>query len=167
MIGLRKLHIKKAESFCLVLIIVSAIVFFLAGKWQTGIYTKLKKSCTAQVFGTVVNESKDRGVLKSRASAENKYLTSKYWRHIEVETDGVFRLRHIYTNVGAEHKGDRIVIHYDPNDPDNYYPGDKADDYKTAAVFAYGASGLMIVTALFLLKRFYKRSELSNEGADK
>lgn len=139
----------KAKIFCVMLTLGAAVVFFLLGNWQMGIHKDLKNNCTAQITGTVVNESKGR--LYTRSGPEYRYLTGKYWRHIEVESDGTFTLTSIYANRGSEHEGDPVVIHYDPDEPDKYYIGDHADYYKTAGSFAYGASVFMIAVTVFLI----------------
>ena len=145
---------KKGIIFCAALMLTAAIAFFIAGRWQMSIYSGLKTNCTAQVTGVVDNESKSR--TSFRPSAENRYLTGKHWRHIKVDTDDVFKLTEIYANPGPEHEGDEVIICYDPNEPDNYYFGDMADHYRTAAVFVYAASGLMLVAVLIMAKMIPK-----------
>ncbi|MBR1701646.1 MAG: hypothetical protein IJ716_06785 [Lachnospiraceae bacterium] len=57
-------------------------------------------------------------------------------------------------NVGRGHikySAERTIIHYDPKAPDNYYIGDEVENKRSSAVFAYAASGLMIVFAAFII----------------
>ena len=152
---------KKAVIFCLILTITASVILFLAGFGQRLIYKDLKNNCTAEVTGKVVNES--RGYLRDLDDAESKYLTGKHWRHIEVEPDGRFRLRHLYCNAGPEHKGDKIIIHYDPNDPNNYYISDHVDTYKAASIFSFAASGLMLALSIFIITVSYKRSKAAKD----
>ena len=151
---------RKAKIFCVLLVAAAAIAFTAAGIWQMGIYNDLTRKCTAQVTGTVVNES--RHIRREfHPSAENKYLTGKYWCHIEVETDGVFKLTDIYANDESEQKGDIIPIFYDPDDPDVYYLGDRVDNYNTASVFAYGAGGVTLLLDLLLVRAVSDKSKKS------
>lgn len=138
---------KKAILFCVILVLAASMIFFALGKWQMDNYSKLKNNCTSEVKGTVVNVG--RGHIKY--SAERTNLSGKYWKHIEVETDDTFKLRHVYATRRSSKKGDEIIIHYDPKTPDNYYIGDEVEDKRSSAVFAYAASGLMIVFAAFII----------------
>ena len=113
------------------------------------VYRSLKDKCTSYVTGTVVYEGTGR--IDDTDKPENKYASGEYWRQIQVETDGVFELDNIYAKRGAEKKGDSITIHYDPNDPDNYYIGDGADDYKTTAVIIFAADGFLILLTIFIM----------------
>ena len=57
-------------------------------------------------------------------------------------------------NVGRGHikySAERTIIHYDPKAPDKYYIGDEVENKRSSAVFAYAASGLMIVFAAFII----------------
>lgn len=147
MIGLENRPSKKAILFCVILVLAASMIFFALGKWQMSNYSKLKYGCTSEVRGTVVNVG--RGHIDY--SAESKNLSGKYWKYIEVETDDIFRLRHIYATRRSSKRGDEIIIHYDPKAPDNYYIGDEVEDKRSSVVFAYAASGLMIVFAAFII----------------
>ena len=158
---MNKTSSKKAMIFCIMLVFAVSAVFFALGKWQMSNYDKLKNACTSEVTGTVVNVS--QGHIDY--SVESKNLSGKYWKHIKVETDDIFKHNNIYATRGASKRGDEIIIHYDPKDPDNYYVGNDADNYITSAGFAYAASGLMCVVAIFILIIAIKRSKPQNQTA--
>lgn len=148
---------KKAKLFCWILVIAFSVICILIGLWEMSVYRSLKDKCTSYVTGTVVYEGTGR--IDDTDKPENKYASGEYWRQIQVETDGVFELDNIYAKRGAEKKGDSITIHYDPNDPDNYYIGDGADDYKTTAVIIFAADGFLILLTIFIMVksgRYYK-----------
>ena len=48
-------------------------------------------------------------------------------------------------------KGDSILIHYDPKDPDVYYIGDTVGSYRAVAVTAFVAAGVMLLLAVVIV----------------
>ncbi len=140
---------KKAKLFCCILVAAFSVICILIGLIELYIYSSLKDSCTAEVTGTVIYEG--TGSIKDTDSPEYKYVSGKYWRQIEVETDGTFNLKNVYASRGAEKKGDKVTIHYDPSDPDNYYISDGANDYKTTAIIVFAADGFLILLTIFIM----------------
>lgn len=148
---------KKAKLICWIIVIIFSVICLLIGFAKLSVYRSLKDKCTSEVTGTVVYEGTGR--IDDTDRPENKYVSGEYWRQIEVETDGKFELKNIYARRGAEKKNDKITIHYDPNDPDNYYIGDGADDNKTTAVIIFAADGILILFTIFITVksgRYYK-----------
>ena len=76
--------------------------------------------------------------------------------HIVVQTDDLFKLENIYADAEANHEGDTLIIHYDPDNPDNYCIGERADEYRTSGIFSYAMGGFFFVlgllTAIFLYR---------------
>ena len=148
---------KKAKIFCWILVITVSVICLLIGFVEMSVYTELKDKCSSEVTGTVIYEGTGR--IYDTDKAENKYVSGKYFRQIEVETDGKFKLKNIYAKRGAEKKGDNITIHYDPNDPDTYYIGDNVGNYKSTAIFSFAASGILPVFLIFIMlksDKYYK-----------
>ena len=146
---------KKAVLFCIILVFTAALLFFAAGSWQGRIYNDLKTNCTAAVTGEVVNKTQSRRRTEDFGKPEKRYLTGKHWIHIKVNVDGIFKLGDIYADPQGEEINDEISIRYDPDKPEQYYIGERINNYKTAEKFAYGASVLMAALAAFLFFRFY------------
>ncbi len=148
--GKRKMKRKmKSKIFCVMLLMVAAAGFFAVGKWQRNVYDQLIKNCTSVLKGRVVYD-KGVGRREDPFAAENKYVVGKYWKQIEVETDGTFRHKNIYATRYVGHKGDESLIYYDPNDPDDYYVNNGVEYYKDTAVAAYAGCGIMLVLACVL-----------------
>lgn len=93
---------KKAKIFCWILVITVSVICLLIGFVEMSVYTELKDKCSSEVTGTVIYEGTGR--IYDTDKAENKYVSGKYWRQIEVETDGKFKLKNIYAKRGAEKK---------------------------------------------------------------
>lgn len=144
----------KAKIFCVVLVLAATVVFIAAGIWQLNIYRELKDRCTSEVTGTVVYEGYGR--MDNTDAPENKYVSGKYWRQIDIEPGSGFELSTVYAERGAEKPGDSITIHFDPDDPDNYYLGDKADYYKTVAYVIFVVSGILPLFLIFVMVKSHK-----------
>ncbi len=149
----------KGKIACVIMLFVVSAIGVLGGIWQTGIYYDLTNKCTSQVTGTVVEEFYcDQ---KMSDSVETKYVSGpgprvKYARrignkwliHIDIQTDDLFKTEDIYADSGTEDEGDTVIIHYDPDDPENYYIGDRVDEYKGSGIFSYAMGGVMFVFAI-------------------
>lgn len=163
-----KVPSKKAKIFCCILILTASAVFVLLGLREMSVYTELINKCTSEVTGTVVYEGKDwrahNGSVSFSYGPEYKYVNGKRYRQIEVKTDGVFNFENIYCRPGVEKKGDNITIHYDPDDPENYYISDWASDHKATGIVAFAGAGILILITILIMaksKRYYKQKEQS------
>ena len=139
----------KAKIICLFLVMVFGIGMIVLGCWQMRLHTSCVTACTATTEGMVVYEGK--GKLDHLDQNVHRYVSSEYWRHIEVATDDTFRLTDVYANRGPEHEGDSILIHYDPKDSDVYYIGDTVGSYRAVAVTAFVAAGVMLLLAVVIV----------------
>lgn len=158
---------RKAKIICWILVHTFAVIFVLIGFVQLDKYKTLKGKYTAQVTGTVIYEGFGKGRNKTGNTdpKKTKYVTSKYWRQIKVESDGVFTLNEVYDNRGAEKKGDKISIYYEPDNPDNYYIGDYANKAKDTAIAIFVATGVMILLYAFIMIKsgnYYKKQAQKN-----
>lgn len=151
---------KKAKTFCLILVIITSLICIIAGCWKLHDYKKLKTGCTSEAAGLVIHEGYWR--INKYHTPETKYTSGKYWRQIEVETDGNFKLKNIYARRGKEKKGDSITIHYDPDDPDTYYIGDTIEEYRTIAYILFSSSIVLPLMLIFIMsksKKYYDKKE--------
>ena len=147
----------KAKIFAVILTLVSAAVFLSIGLCVKAYCKKLETHCTADVSGIVVHEGS--GPLSGVDPACIAGISSnKHWRKIKVETDGKFTLNTVYDRPGAEHKDDWIIIHYNPDAPENYYVGDRLGDLKAAKTAAYIAGALSLLMGFFAAKAIVRES---------
>ncbi len=162
----------KGKIACVILVFAFSAVCILGGVWQTGIYNDMMKNCTAQVTGIVEEKYYfDFDENDMPHSVETKYVSGKapihpkgkrrsyhsaWLIHIVVQTDDLFKLENIYADAEANHEGDTLIIHYDPDNPDNYCIGERADEYRTSGIFSYAMGGFFFVlgllTAIFLYR---------------
>lgn len=141
----------KAKKICVIMTFILSVLIFLAGLWQLGIYKKLKNNCTCTTTGVIVNEAHYTGERKS------------IQEHIEVKTDQYFNKGTIYASNREDKKGDKVIIHYDKDDPDSYYINDRVDEYKDAAVFIFVISIFMFMLTVFLAVVIRKQMKKSQE----
>lgn len=123
----------KARKVCAALTVVVSIGIFLISMLQMNTYKKLKNNCTAEITGIVSDEYDDK-------------------REIQVESDGIFKTQKIETGLGIENRGEKIIIHYDPENPDTYYISNDVKNYRAAAVFGYAAGGFLLLFLAFISK---------------
>lgn len=142
----------KAKKICVIMTFILSVLIFLAGLWQIGIYKKLKNNCTCTTTGVVVKEAHYIVRKKSRTQ-----------ECIEVKTDRYFTKEYIYASGREEKKGDKVIIHYDKDDPDSYYINDRVDEYKDAAVFIFVISIFMFMLTVFLAVVIRKQMKKSQE----
>ena len=149
----------KAKLICVLLAAALGLISFICGMIEMNIYRSMTGSCTAQVTGVVDNKA--QGTIHRSDPAVTKYLTSldrdHHWIHISVETDGVFKTSEIYADVSTEQKGDTVMIHYDPNDPGEYYIGSRVEKYKSYAVTLKVISGLIAAGAILLAWAVFRK----------
>ena len=123
------------------------------------------KSCTKTVTGIVESEH-DGGATWERHDVAGKYLRSgkegRHWITIHVNTDGIFKHTKLYAARGYGGEGDRLIIHYNPEDPDEYYIGDidNLNGYSVALVM-FVIAGIMFVLSVFLM--FFLGDKVENE----
>ena len=126
-----------------------AVICLFIGIWQTRGYTELKNGCTSEITGIVADTHHDN----SRDA------------HIRIDSEGEsspFRSKELYVDIRRADEGDRVIIHYSPEQRDTYYISDienisilhissalKAP--KSNGIFAYGTSGFMLLLSLFLI----------------
>lgn len=160
----------KAKVFSIILTLTAMIVFFALGRFEMNKYKDLEKSCTSEVTGTVTSEGS--GKLYGLSEEESRYLSSKYWRKISVETDGRFKLKTLYANADVGQKGDEVKIFYDPDEPGKYHIGDGHSYYKSVSIVSYTGSGIMLLLltlAVIATLKQYKSEKLmeqEQEGED-
>lgn len=129
---------------------LAALIFAVIGIIEIRIYRTTKADCTAATEGAVVFEGNSR--QRNLDPVESRYLTSKKaWRQIEIETESAFRHKRLYADASVGQKGDRVIIHFDPDDPDTYYLNDGVNHYRTTAVIGFAAGGLMLCLTVFLI----------------
>ncbi len=149
----------KVKIICVAMAVVMALIAFIAGKLQMSVYNNLTENCTAQVTGVVDNRAQGR-ILRDDP-AVTKYLSgigrNHHWIHIKVTTDDVFKTGEIYADLGSERLYEVVYIHYDPNDPGEYYLGSRIHKYKDYAVTLYLISGLVALGTLLLAWAVFRK----------
>lgn len=150
--------------------IAFALIFFLIGAIEHYCYKDVLKQCTAEVSGVVAEEH--TGHVKAADPVADKYLSRshgrhKYWNTIKVNTDSRF----VYDTLRADgytgRKGDTVIIHYDPHDPDEYYINDYVNEYRTVAILFYILGGINIVLSVYLTIHYNKPSSPQKGKAKK
>ena len=110
------------------------------------------KDCTGEVTGIVGQEGYGK-LQESEHFPEGRYLSTgkyrKYWIEIHVDTDDRFQLETLYASVSYGKEGDELAIHYNPEDPEEYYIGEskKQHGYGSAVVL-FVISGLMLALSI-------------------
>lgn len=144
------------EFFIPRLTIAFALIFFLIGAIMHYGYKEDLKHCTAEVSGVVAEERSGR--FKDTDPVTDKYLSRKYqykrkgrhWNIIKVNTDSRF----VYDTLRADgytgRKGDKVIIHYDPDDPEEYYINDLVNEYRSVAILFYALGGINIALSVYL-----------------
>ena len=142
-----------------------AILMLVLGLWDMSKYNNLISSCTAEIKGVV--DMISEGERKSYEYLDTTYLSDDddgEWIHIRVVDEDYannsFYAKNIYADVGPEKLEEIITIHYDPNNPHNYYIADRVYSYKSEAYFLFVLSGLnflgvvlIILSKLLVLKK--------------
>ena len=139
----------KAKKICVIMTFILSVLIFLAGLWQLGIYKKLKNNCTCTTTGVIANEAHYTGGKSIQ-------------EYIEVKTDQYFNKGTIYASNREDKKGDKVIIHYDKDDPDSYYINDRVNEYKVNAVFSFASSVFMLMLTVFLaivIRKQFKKSQ--------
>lgn len=148
-------------TFTVVLMLIFGLIGFIA---YYGVHETVK-SCTKTVTGIVESEH-DGGATWERHDVAGKYLRSgkegRHWITIHVNTDGIFKHTKLYAARGYGGEGDRLIIHYNPEDPDEYYIGDidNLNGYSVALVM-FVIAGIMFVLSVFLM--FFLGDKVENE----
>ena len=139
----------KAKIMCVVMTASFAVMCLFLGIWQTRLYTELMNGCTSEITGIV---------------ADTPDAYSRY-SHIRIDPDGgssPFQSKELYVDIRDGDEGDRVIIHYAPAQPDNYYISDvenvrivdisdSINAPRSNSIFAYGASAFMLLLSLFLI----------------
>ena len=129
------------------------------------------KSCTNEVKGIVDHEG--YGFLKEkRHSVAGKYLNTgkngKYWIEIYVNTDGIFTYEILYAGRSYGSEGDRLTIHYNPDNPDEYYIGDcKTLNQYGTAIFFQILSGIMLLISIITMIYYNVKEEKTENEKEK
>lgn len=154
------------EFFIPRLTIAFALIFFLIGAIMHYGYKEDLKHCTAEVSGVVAEERSGR--FKDTDPVTDKYLSRKYqykrkgrhWNIIKVNTDSRF----VYDTLRADgytgRKGDKVIIHYDPDDPEEYYINDLVNEYRSVAILFYALGGINIALSVYLTIHYNRASPL-------
>ncbi len=157
----------KAEIVLAVITFILAVITCAAGFLEVRHYNETLNNCTSVVMGSV--EQEGTGILYGmRNTVEGRYLSSgkskKYWIKITVRTDGVFKRTPLYAGVGYGNEGDRLEIHYNPADPDEYYIGNNVKDTRSAAVFLFSASGIFLAIAVIIVVHLNLKKKAPESG---
>ena len=144
----------KAEMILAVITFVLAVTVLAFGFLEVRYHNEMVKNCTSVVMGSV--ESEGTGILRGmNGTVRGKYLSTgksaRYWIKIAVRTDGVFTTTPLYAGSGYGTEGDRLEIHYNPADPDEYYIGNYVTEIHYTAVFLFSVSGIFLALAVFLV----------------
>lgn len=162
-----KKNSSKAEIVLAVITFILAVITCEAGFLEVRHYNETLNNCTSVVMGSV--EQEGTGILYGmRNTVEGRYLSSgkskKYWIKITVRTDGVFKRTPLYAGTGYGNEGDRLEIHYNPADPDDYYIGSHVKDNFYAAVVLFSSSGIFLAIAVIIVVHLNLKKKAPESG---
>ena len=160
----------KAEMILAVITFVLAVTVLAFGFLEVRYHNEMVKNCTSVVMGSV--ESEGTGILRGmNGTVRGKYLrtgkSARYWIKIAVRTDGVFTTTPLYAGSGYGTEGDRLEIHYNPADPDEYYIGNYVTEMHYTAVFLFSARGIFLALAVFLVIHLNLKKKAPESGKKK
>ena len=156
---------KKLEFPTLTIILM--ILFGIPGFISYYSASSTLKSCTGVTTG-IVERVELKNYYDYDRSVESKYVgNGKGERHqimICVDTDKRFKFETLYASVAYGNEGDKLTIHYNPDDPDEYYIGDikKLGVFWATAVLL-SLSGLMLILSAYLTYSFNTEKENDEE----
>ena len=165
-----KKNSSKAEIVLAVITFILAVITCAAGFLEVRHYNETLNNCTSVVMGSV--EQEGTGILYGmRNTVEGRYLSSgkskKYWIKITVRTDGVFKRTPLYAGTGYGNEGDRLEIHYNPADPDDYYIGSHVKDNFYAAAVLFSGSGIFLAIAVIIVVHLNLKKKAPESGKKK
>ncbi|MCR5214955.1 MAG: hypothetical protein K6E10_11120 [Eubacterium sp.] len=146
----QKKYKKKRKIFIPTFTIILMLIFGIIGLIVFyGTYSTVK-DCTSKVTGIVDQEGEGAVGTGVRETPQGKYLNTgksgRYWIAITVNTDDMFKIETVYASRSYGSEGDRLAIHYNPENPDEYYIGEAKSQYGFEA-----AAVIFVIAALFLL----------------
>lgn len=137
--------------------IISALVLIISLVSFKNAITKIK-NCTAEVYGIVTKIDEKTVYRTRRVNGKTESYSDKITiAYISVKTDNVFKTETISKKTTSFTKGEKVTIHYDPNNPNSYYINDDAEEHGGFAI--YGIFFFILGSVLTILYRINKRQK--------
>ena len=161
----KKPNKKKRELYIPTFSIILMLLFGVPGLFALYSYRSTLRDCSSEVTGIIEDEHSGNGGSKKQ-SVEGKYLNMDAHQHVSiiVNTDDKFLHTYIYASKSFGNVGDKVVIHYNPNDPDEYYIDDYIYAFDVAMVLLV-IGGAMLVLSIFLMIYYTIKGEPDEETA--
>lgn len=146
-----KTNKKKRELYIPTFTIILMLLFGVPGLFALYSYRSTLRDCSSEVTGIIDDEYNNNGGDK-KYSVEGKYLNSDGHQHVSiiVNTDDKFLHKYLYASKSFGNVGDKVVIHYNPDNPDEYYIDDYIYAFDVAMVLLV-IGGAMLVLSIFLM----------------
>ena len=148
-----------------------ALIFGFIACLELRFYKQLKNDYTAEIIGFVDREGE--GLLRGKKqTTEGRYLgtgkSGRYWVEIKVNTDDKFKINTLYAGRGYGREGDKLVIHYNPENPEDYYIEGYLEETKYTVITLFVIAGIPLALSIFLMI-FYtvKGGDDETAGPDK
>ena len=140
---------KNREIYIPTLTIILMLLFGIPGLIALHSYRTTLRDCSSEVTGFIEDEHRGNGG-SIMLTVEGKYVDSKATRYLSiiVNTDDRFQHECVYVDFG--NVGDKVTIHYNPNDPDDYYIDDRINSFDVAVVLLV-IGGAMFALSVFLM----------------
>jgi len=140
---------KNREIYIPTLTIILMLLFGIPGLIALHSYRTTLRDCSSEVTGFIEDEHRGNGGSIMH-TVEGKYVDSKATRYLSiiVNTDDRFQHECVYVDFG--NVGDKVTIHYNPNDSDDYYIDDCINSFDVAVVLLV-IGGAMFALSVFLM----------------
>ena len=161
----KKPNKKKRELYIPTFSIILMLLFGVPGLFALYSYHTTLRDCSSEVTGIIEDEHSGNGGSKKQ-SVEGKYLNMDAHQHVSiiVNTDDKFLHTYIYASKSFGNVGDKVVIHYNPIDPDEYYIDDYIYAFDVAMVLLV-IGGAMLALSIFLAIYYTIKGEPDEETA--
>ena len=162
---------KKKEIFFPTFFVLLLLLFGIPGLLALYFTNMTIKSCKNEVVGFVDHEGSG-GNNDLSLTVEGKYVSvgknGQHWIAIYVNTDDIFWIEKIYANKSYGSEGDKLIIHYNPDDPNEYYIGDytNLNSFGVAAVLLV-ISGIILVLSIFTSIYYTFKEDTQEDKAKK
>ena len=158
-----KTNKKKRELYIPTFSIILMLLFGVPGLFALYSYHTTLRDCSSEVTGIIEDEHSGNGGSRKQ-SVEGKYLNMDAYQHVSiiVNTDDKFLHTYLYASKSFGNVGDKVVIHYNPDDPDEYYIDDYIYTFDVAVVLLV-IGGAMLALSIFLMIYYTIKGEPDEE----
>lgn len=141
----RKTKKEKKEIFIPNFTLILTVIFLLLSAIGMSQYKNTIKYCTEKATGIVTC----RGFGRKDIGGNHNLSTGKKYAEILLYDDSKLAGKHIYAPVYVGDKGDEVSIHYNADNPDEYYIDAVADYYKQGSVLVCSFGAFFFAASVF------------------